>query len=64
MTDPIVERVRAKLHARSQAGIAKYGTDMTRTDLALVDWLRHAQEEALDQAVYLERLIYDAENPR
>jgi hypothetical protein len=60
-TDPIVERVREKLHQRSQTGIAKYGTDMTRADLGVVDWLRHAQEEALDLAVYLERLIRDAE---
>ena len=57
MVDPIVERVRQKLHDRSQVGIKKYGTDMTRTDLSTVDWLVHAQEEALDFAVYLERLI-------
>jgi hypothetical protein len=61
MTDPIVNAVRAKLHARSQCGIAKYGTTMARTDLSTIDWLRHAQEEALDLAVYLERLIQDAE---
>lgn len=59
MTDPIVESVRAKLHDRSQAGIRKYGTDMSRSDLSRLDWLRHAQEEALDLAVYLERLIQD-----
>lgn len=56
-SDPIVESVRAKLHQRSQAGIAKYGTTMERTDLSRVDWIHHAQEEALDLAVYLERMI-------
>ena len=55
--DPIVESVRAKLHQRSQAGIAKYGTMLTRTDLSRLEWLRHAQEEALDLANYLEVLI-------
>lgn len=59
MTDPIVDSVRTKLAKRSAAGVAKYGTDMTRTDLSRVQWLRHAQEEALDLAVYLERLIQE-----
>ena len=57
MADPIVEAVRRQLLERSERGIRKYGTDMTRTDLTNKDWLRHAQEEALDLAVYLERLI-------
>ena len=62
--DPIVERVRAKLAQRSAAGVRKYGTTMARTDLSHLDWLRHAQEELLDGAVYLERLIADAEAGR
>lgn len=56
-TDPIVEAVRAKLLARSQAGIEKYGTNLARKDLSRLEWLRHAQEEALDLANYLEVLI-------
>jgi hypothetical protein len=59
--DPIVESVRAKLLARSQTGIQKYGTMLTRTDLSRLDWLRHAQEEALDLANYLEVLIQQEE---
>jgi hypothetical protein len=54
--DPIVEAVRDRLRQRSLAGQAKYGASMDRGDLSLKDWLRHAQEEALDLAVYLERL--------
>lgn len=61
MRDLIVERVRTKLYQRSQAGITKYGTTMERIDLSRLDWLRHAQEELLDGAVYLERLIQDEE---
>lgn len=53
------ERVIAKIIQRQKRGIAKYGLTMERTDLRKVDWLRHAQEEALDLAVYLERLITD-----
>jgi hypothetical protein len=57
MNDPIVEAVRAKLLERSQRGFAKYGVDMTRTDLTPLQWMHHAQEEALDFAVYLERML-------
>lgn len=56
-TDPIVERVRQKLLDRSLAGMEKYGTGLYRTDLTRLDWLRHAQEEALDMANYLEVMI-------
>ena len=55
----IEDKVTAKLHRRKHNGLAKYGVGMDRDDLTEVDWLRHAQEEALDLAVYLERLIQD-----
>ena len=55
--DPIVESVRALLLKRSQLGIAKYGCDMTRTDLELIDWHQHRLEELLDAAVYTMRII-------
>lgn len=38
-----------------------YGVAMTRTDIDYLAWLKHAQEEALDLANYLERLIYEEE---
>lgn len=59
--DPLVDAVRARLAARARAGQAKYGTTMLRTDLDTMDWIRHAQEELLDGAVYLERLYRDFE---
>lgn len=55
--DENVERVGEKLFIRSQLGINKYGTTTQRTDLSEIQWLVHAQEEALDFAVYLEALI-------
>ena len=58
--DTIVESVREKLLTRSKAGIEKYRTRLDRKDLKTVDWLIHAQEEALDLANYLEVLIQDA----
>jgi hypothetical protein len=55
--DPIVERIRQKLARRSVTWQAKYGATVARDDMDTVAWLRHAQEEALDLAVYLELLI-------
>lgn len=59
--DPIVESVRSKLLSRSTVGIAKYGTTLMRDDLSRLDWLKHAQEEAMDLANYLEVLIQQEE---
>lgn len=55
----IEDSVSSKIHDRAAAGLAKYGVTMERTDLSRLDWLIHAQEEAMDLAVYLERLIQD-----
>lgn len=55
----IEDAVASKLKTRALAGLAKYGVTMERTDLSRLYWLIHAQEEAMDLAVYLERLIQD-----
>lgn len=60
--DLIVEKVLNKVKTRADTGLNKYGVSMLRPDLSTVQWLRHAQEEALDLAVYLERIVYDLEN--
>jgi hypothetical protein len=57
--DRNVENVRAKLLERSLVGLKKYGVTTERKDLSRLEWLRHAQTEALDFAVYLEKLIAD-----
>lgn len=57
------EAVIEKIRQRREAGRKKYGTTMERKDLEQRDWLRHAQEEAMDLAIYLERLIQDLEHP-
>jgi hypothetical protein len=54
--DPIVMKVLAKYAERSQKGIEKYGTMLTRTDLDLTDWLNHLQEELMDATLYIEKL--------
>jgi hypothetical protein len=54
--DKIVLRVLARFNERSQVGITKYNTTLERTDLSTLEWLTHAQEEAMDFVLYLERL--------
>ncbi len=43
--------------ARQQVGIKKYGTTVAQNPLELKQWLQHAYEECLDQAVYLRRAM-------
>ena len=62
MQDPIVGQVVKRIETRSDAGMKKYGVTMLRNDVSTVEWLRHAQEEALDFAVYIERVIHDIES--
>ena len=47
----------AEIAVRQAKGIQKYGTTVADNPLALREWLQHALEEALDQAVYLKRAI-------
>lgn len=42
---------------RQQLGIQKYGVTVADNPLPLREWLQHAYEECLDQAVYLKRTI-------
>ena len=56
-TDPVVQMVIAELQERSRGGIDKYGTTLQENELSLEQWLQHAKEEAMDQALYLQRSI-------
>lgn len=42
---------------RQQKGIAKYGTTVANNPAELKEWLQHAYEECLDQAVYLRKAM-------
>lgn len=57
MKDKHVESVIDKYRKRSEVGIAKYNTTLEREDLNVIDWLKHAQEEAMDFSLYIEKLI-------
>jgi len=60
--DSIVEAVMHKMAIRSNEGMKKYGVSMERKDITTVGWIDNAIEEALDMAIYLERLKRDLNN--
>lgn len=54
-------RVCVDIAYRQQMGVQKYGTTVEGNPLTLKQWLQHAYEETLDQAVYLKRAIEELE---
>lgn len=55
---PDIERQVCKdIFDRQKIGIHKYGTTVADNPLSLREWLNHAYEECLDQAIYLRRAI-------
>lgn len=61
-TDKIVLSVMSDLNERSKVGIKKYGTDLERKDLTLLQWHQHHYEELLDAALYTKRIINELKN--
>lgn len=57
LNNEVEEQVIDEIRKRRDVGRAKYGTSMERTDLTRKQWLQHAKEEALDLAIYLQKLI-------
>lgn len=54
--DTVVASVIAKFERRARMGKEKYGTDLDRNDLEKIAWINHAQEEAMDMILYMEKL--------
>jgi hypothetical protein len=50
-------RVCLDIIQRQLVGLKKYGTTVEDNPLSLREWLQHAYEECLDQAVYLRRAM-------
>jgi hypothetical protein len=60
----IEESVINKIRSRADIGEKKYGVTMERQDLSVLQWMIHFQEELMDAAVYLEKLIQENEHRR
>jgi|TARA_R110000823_G_scaffold134388_1_gene263172 exoribonuclease II len=56
LEDKAVQGVVNKILERSEVGLKKYGTNLNREDLTQLDWINHAQEEAMDLCLYLEKI--------
>ena len=57
--DSIVTSVIDQFLSRSRKGKAKYGVDLDRTDLDLIEWIEHAKQEHMDAILYLEKIKQD-----
>ena len=56
LEDKAVQGVVNKILKRSEVGLNKYGTNLNREDLTQLEWINHAQEEAMDLCLYLEKI--------
>lgn len=55
LTDPIIEKLKAKFDERSLVGIDKYGTTLEQNNDD--DFLNHLLEELMDASAYIMKLI-------
>ena len=57
--DKLVKRVMDKMALRANQGMIKFGNTMEDAKKSKIEWLKEAQQECLDMAVYLEKCIED-----
>lgn len=55
-TDSVVFSIIKQFKQRADFGMKKYGTNLDRKDLSVLEWIQHAQEEHMDAILYLEKL--------
>ena len=54
--DSVVTSIINQFIERSEKGKAKYGVDLDRKDLSLLEWIEHAKQEHMDAILYLEKI--------
>jgi len=54
--DSIVSSIIEQFETRAIKGKEKYGVDLDRTDLSLLEWIEHAKQEHMDAILYLEKI--------
>ena len=55
-TDYVVDSVIDQFIDRATFGRSKYGVGMDREDLSILEWLDHAQQEAMDFTLYIQKI--------
>ena len=56
VTDSIVDSIIDQFILRAQKGKEKYGVDLDREDLDILEWIEHAKQEHMDAILYLEKI--------
>ena len=54
--DSIVTSIIEQFEKRALKGKEKYGVDLDRNDLTLLEWIEHAKQEHMDAILYLEKI--------
>jgi hypothetical protein len=52
----VVDRVKQLIDKQQAKGKAKYGIAVDDAELTIEQWIQHAQEEAADWIIYLEKI--------
>jgi hypothetical protein len=55
-TDSIVDSIIDQFVQRATFGKQKYGVDLDREDLNIIEWIEHAKQEHMDAILYLEKI--------
>ena len=56
VTDSVVDAIIDQFVERATFGKQKYGVDLDREDLSILEWIEHAKQEHMDAILYLEKL--------
>ena len=54
--DSVVSSIIDQFTSRALMGKKKYGVDLDRTDLSILEWIEHAKQEHMDAILYLEKI--------
>jgi hypothetical protein len=54
--DSVVSSIINQFTSRALMGKRKYGVDLDRTDLSVLEWIEHAKQEHMDAILYLEKI--------
>jgi hypothetical protein len=54
--DSVVSSIINQFTTRALMGKDKYGVDLDRTDLSILEWIEHAKQEHMDAILYLEKI--------
>ena len=54
--DSIVTSIIDQFEKRAIKGKEKYGVDLDRNDLTLLEWIEHSKQEHMDAILYLNKI--------